>query len=80
MPSDPLKYSLDHFHDEIAADPDIQDALRRLNELHVPDPREQGFDDAPAVTSRFYRGLLIAVSAAVFGWAGLLWLLANWNW
>jgi len=73
MPSDPLAQ---HYM-ELAADPDIQDALRRLNELHVPDPREQEFDGAP---SPIFRGLLIGVSVAVFGWAGLLWLLANWNW
>ena len=80
MPNGPLKHSLDHFHAEIEADPGIQDALARLNELHVPDPREQRFDDAPAGTNRFYRGLLIALTVAVFGWAGLLWLIANWNW
>lgn len=76
MPSDPLRHSLDHFHAEIAADPDIQDALARLNELHVPDPREQEFDGDGDVRL----GLVIGITAGVFVWAGLLWLLANWNW
>ena len=78
MPSDPLEHSLDHFHAEIAADPDIQDALRRLNDLHVPDPREQRFDATKS--NKVCRGLLIGIAAGAIFWAAVFCLLANWNW
>ena len=77
MPSDPLRHSLDHFHAEIAADPGIRDAMAALNDLHVPDPREQEFDDAP---SEIFLGLWIGLPAAMIVWAGVFCLLANWSW
>ena len=80
MPSDPLKHSLDHFHAEIAADPGIRDAMARLNELHVPDPREQRFGRRLRALVSINWGLLAAVAACIAFWAGMVRLIANWNW